>query len=107
MLEEDILNFAMNELKTFHKILNMNYPELIESQELEKVTNAEEDEKRVIKKAFLKIALEFMRSMKQEMLAHILLNSKIIVILIFIYVCVFFKLKTKSLIFYWHSVGFM
>ncbi|KAM4736530.1 uncharacterized protein FYW61_006646 [Anableps anableps] len=76
MLEEDLLNFAKNELKTFHKILSVDYPESSESQGVE--VDEEEDENRVIKKAFLKIALDFMKNMKQEELAHALQNKSVV-----------------------------
>ncbi|MEQ2307679.1 hypothetical protein AMECASPLE_020793 [Ameca splendens] len=75
ILEEDILNFAKNELKIFHKILSQDDPESFESQEVEVVTFGTEEEELNIKEAFLKITLEFMRDMKQEELGHALLNK--------------------------------
>ncbi|MEQ2245188.1 hypothetical protein ILYODFUR_025016 [Ilyodon furcidens] len=78
ILEEDILNFAKNELKIFHKILSQDYPESFESQEVEVVTFGTEEEKLNIKEAFLKITLEFMKNMKQEELGHALLNKSVV-----------------------------
>ncbi|XP_035991326.1 NLR family CARD domain-containing protein 3 [Fundulus heteroclitus] len=80
MLEEDILNFAKNELKTFHKILSLVYPESFESQEVDVVTFEDENEKRNLEKDFLKITLEFMRNMKQEDLGHTLQHKSVVTI---------------------------
>ncbi|KAM4568778.1 LOW QUALITY PROTEIN: NACHT, LRR and PYD domains-containing protein 3-like [Fundulus diaphanus] len=78
MLEEDVLNFAKNELKTFRNILSLDYPESFEIQEV--VTFEEENENINLKKDFLKITLEFMRNMKQEELGHALQNKGVVTI---------------------------
>ncbi|XP_035991325.1 uncharacterized protein LOC105920449 [Fundulus heteroclitus] len=78
MLEEDVLNFAKNELKTFHNILSLDYPESFENQEV--VTSEEENENINLKKNFLKITLEFMRNMKQEELGNALQNKGVVTI---------------------------
>uniref|UniRef100_A0A096MDT1 B30.2/SPRY domain-containing protein n=1 Tax=Poecilia formosa TaxID=48698 RepID=A0A096MDT1_POEFO len=78
ILEDDILHFAKNELQTFCKILSQDLSESSESQEVEMDPHEDENEKRIIKKAFLKITLDFMRNMKQEELANALLNKSVI-----------------------------
>lgn len=94
ILEDDILHFAKNELQTFCKILCQDFSESSESQ---MDPHEDKNEKGIIKKAFLKITLDFMRNMKQEELAHALLNSKMIVIhiLIIVFVCVFLLQHTS------------
>ncbi|PWA23787.1 hypothetical protein CCH79_00010811 [Gambusia affinis] len=78
VLEEDILHFAKNELQTFCKILSQDFSKSSESQEVEMDPHEDQNEKEIIKKAFLKITLDFMRNMKQEELAHTLLNKSVI-----------------------------
>ncbi|KAM6997548.1 protein NLRC3-like [Tautogolabrus adspersus] len=66
-LEDNIVNFAKDELKKIHKVLSSD-PQCLESQ------RDEEDavQKRSSSEAFLKITLDFLRIMKQEELADCL-----------------------------------
>ncbi|XP_071402860.1 NLR family CARD domain-containing protein 3-like isoform X4 [Centroberyx affinis] len=69
LLEENIVTFVKNELKTFQRVLSPDYPECLGRQrEDEEVVDGEEEEQRS-RKAFLKITLQFLRRMKQEDLA--------------------------------------
>ncbi|XP_037320994.2 NLR family CARD domain-containing protein 3-like isoform X2 [Pungitius pungitius] len=73
MLEENILTFMKNELNMIQKVLNRDYTECLESQrENEESLDSEDDEQRRTKEAFLKIAVHFLRRMKQEELADCL-----------------------------------
>ncbi|XP_065325786.1 NACHT, LRR and PYD domains-containing protein 3-like [Pelmatolapia mariae] len=71
MLEDDIITFVKNELKTIHKVLRQDYPEWAERQiEDEEVLAGEDEERRKNSRdAVLKITLDFLRGMKQEELA--------------------------------------
>uniref|UniRef100_A0A3B4GF77 B30.2/SPRY domain-containing protein n=1 Tax=Pundamilia nyererei TaxID=303518 RepID=A0A3B4GF77_9CICH len=71
MLEDDIITFVKNELKTIHKVLRQDYPEWAERQmEDEEVLAGEDEERRrSSRNAVLKITLDFLRGMKQEELA--------------------------------------
>ncbi|XP_078130989.1 uncharacterized protein LOC144533487 isoform X3 [Sander vitreus] len=64
LLEENIVTFVKNELKTFQKVLSPDYPECSQSQ-----SEDEDEEQRSSREAFLKITLQFLRKMKQEELA--------------------------------------
>uniref|UniRef100_A0A8C9XJF5 NACHT domain-containing protein n=1 Tax=Sander lucioperca TaxID=283035 RepID=A0A8C9XJF5_SANLU len=68
---EDIVTFVKNDLKKIQKLLIPDYPECSESQrEGEEVLDGEdEDQRRSIREAFLKLTLHFLRRMKQEDLA--------------------------------------
>ncbi|XP_037532706.1 protein NLRC3-like [Nematolebias whitei] len=71
-LDEKIVAFVKNELKKFHKLLNM---ERFCNQTEEQVVNCKEEEQKMIsKEAFLNITLESLRRMKQEELAYSLMN---------------------------------
>ncbi|XP_053179074.1 NLR family CARD domain-containing protein 3-like, partial [Scomber japonicus] len=72
LLEENIVTFVKNELKKMQKVLSPDDPECLESQrEDEEVLDGEEEEqRRNSREAFLKIALHFLRRMKQEELAE-------------------------------------
>lgn len=85
VLEENIVNFVKNELKKLQRFLG---PEYFESHgEVYESTNGEEEEQmRSSRKAFLEVALQFMRRMKQEELADFLQNSKRL-LLTYIRVC--------------------
>ncbi|XP_030011402.1 NACHT, LRR and PYD domains-containing protein 3-like isoform X1 [Sphaeramia orbicularis] len=61
-LEENIISFARNELKKFHKVLRTDYSEYQESL-------TEDDEQRTSRDAFLKITMNFLRRMNEEGLA--------------------------------------
>lgn len=78
MLEDDIITFVKNELKTIHKVLRQDYPEWAERQmEDEEVLAGEDEERRrSSRNAVLKITLDFLRGMKQEELADRLQSSK-------------------------------
>ncbi|KAM4634878.1 protein NLRC3-like isoform 2-T2 [Polymixia lowei] len=71
LLEENVVTFVKNELKTFQTVLSPDYPECLERQrEDEEVVDSEEEEqRRSAREAVLKITLHFLRSMKQEELA--------------------------------------
>uniref|UniRef100_A0A669EJ85 NACHT domain-containing protein n=1 Tax=Oreochromis niloticus TaxID=8128 RepID=A0A669EJ85_ORENI len=62
LLEDNIINFVKNELKKIQKVLNPNKPQCLEFQR-------EDDEQRSSREAFVKIAVDFLRRMKQEELA--------------------------------------
>lgn len=77
-LEENIFAYLKKELKKFQEVLRTNNPECFESQgKSEEVVDGEEEEQRRSRReAFLKITLDFLRTMKQEELADSLRNSK-------------------------------
>ncbi|KAM8734052.1 protein NLRC3-like isoform 1-T1 [Acanthopagrus schlegelii] len=78
LLEENIVTFVRKELKTIKKLLSLDYPECLESQrEDEEMLDdgGEDDQRRSSKEAFLKIALHFLRRMKQLELADSLESS--------------------------------
>uniref|UniRef100_A0A672ZB16 NACHT domain-containing protein n=1 Tax=Sphaeramia orbicularis TaxID=375764 RepID=A0A672ZB16_9TELE len=64
LLEENICAFVKNELRKFHQVLSTDYPECFES------LKDEDEEQRRSSEAFLKITLNFLRSLKQEELAE-------------------------------------
>ena len=85
MLEENIVAFAKNELKRIQRILLQDYTDCSEVRGEEKEEEEEEEEvgfsmdekqRRISRKAFLKITLHSLRAMKQEELADSLQNSK-------------------------------
>ncbi|KAF3838932.1 hypothetical protein F7725_010700 [Dissostichus mawsoni] len=77
LLEDHIVTFVKSELKKIQKALSSDYPECLESQsEDEEVLEAEDEEQRRSREAFLNITLHFLRSMKQEELADRLQSSK-------------------------------
>ncbi|XP_005951980.3 NLR family CARD domain-containing protein 3 [Haplochromis burtoni] len=82
MLEDDIITFVKNELKTIHKVLRQDYPEWAERQmEDEEVLPGEDEERRrSSRNAVLKITLDFLRGMKQEELADRLQSRTPIVV---------------------------
>ncbi|KAM3863770.1 protein NLRC3-like [Diretmus argenteus] len=71
LLEENIVTFVKNELKRFQTILSPDYAECLEKQreEEDEVDGEEEEQRKSSREALLKIALHFLRSMKQEELA--------------------------------------
>nr|XP_033933048.1 NACHT, LRR and PYD domains-containing protein 4E-like isoform X1 [Pseudochaenichthys georgianus] len=70
LLEDHIVTFVKSELKKIQKALSSDYPECLEGQgEDEEVLEAEDEEQRRSREAFLNITLHFLRSMKQEALA--------------------------------------
>ncbi|KAM4610431.1 protein NLRC3-like [Polymixia lowei] len=71
LLEENIVTLVKKELKRFQRVLSPDYPECLERQsEDEEVRGSEEEEqRRRVREAVLKITLHFLRSMKQEELA--------------------------------------
>uniref|UniRef100_A0A3B4THK9 Protein NLRC3-like n=1 Tax=Seriola dumerili TaxID=41447 RepID=A0A3B4THK9_SERDU len=77
LLEENMVTFVKNELKKMHKLLSPDYPECSGSQrEDEEVLDAEDEEQRRSREAFVKITVNFLRRMKQEQLADCLQSSK-------------------------------
>ncbi|XP_061571819.1 NLR family CARD domain-containing protein 3-like [Cololabis saira] len=78
MLEENIVMFVKKEMKNIQRVLSADYPESIENQsEDEKVFEGENEEQRRSKRAFVKIALFFLRIMKQEELADCLQSKQV------------------------------
>ncbi|XP_055360701.1 NACHT, LRR and PYD domains-containing protein 12-like isoform X3 [Betta splendens] len=77
LLEENIVTFVKKELKKIQKVLRPNYPECLESQrkDEEEMDGEDEEQKRSSRDAFLKITVNFLRSMKQEELADCLQRS--------------------------------
>ncbi|XP_071378219.1 protein NLRC3-like [Centroberyx affinis] len=71
LLEENIVIFMKNELKSFRRVLCPDYPECLEGQnEDDKVVDGEgEEQRRSSREAFLQITLHFLREMKQVELA--------------------------------------
>lgn len=78
VVEENIVTFVKNELKTFRKLLSPDYPKCLESQAKDEEINNSEDEDQIwrSREAFLKITLQVMRGMKHGELADSLQNSK-------------------------------
>ena len=77
LLEDHIVTFVKSELKKIQKALSSDYPEGLESQsDDEEVLEAEDEEQRSRREAFVNITLHFLRSMKQEELADRLQSSK-------------------------------
>uniref|UniRef100_I3JZD8 B30.2/SPRY domain-containing protein n=1 Tax=Oreochromis niloticus TaxID=8128 RepID=I3JZD8_ORENI len=66
LLEENIITFVKNELKKIQKVLSPDYPECLEGQ------REDDEERRSSRKAFVKITVNFLRTMKQEELADYL-----------------------------------
>ncbi|XP_039649646.1 NACHT, LRR and PYD domains-containing protein 12-like [Perca fluviatilis] len=64
LLKEDLEKFVENELKTFQKLVNPDYPECSESQRED-----EDEEHRSIREAFLKITLHHLRRKNEYKLA--------------------------------------
>ncbi|XP_076001778.1 NLR family CARD domain-containing protein 3-like isoform X2 [Genypterus blacodes] len=62
LLEQNILTFVKNELKSVQKVLTADYPQCLESL-------SEDEEQRSIREAFVKLTVNFLRRMKQEELA--------------------------------------
>ncbi|XP_042082512.1 NACHT, LRR and PYD domains-containing protein 5-like isoform X1 [Haplochromis burtoni] len=71
MLEENIITFVKNELKKLQNDLNPDYSEC--QRDEQKVLDSEEEkQRRSSREAFLKLAVNFLRIMKQEELADCL-----------------------------------
>ncbi|KAM4730494.1 protein NLRC3-like [Anableps anableps] len=70
LLKENILTFVKNELDKIQKVLSADDPECSESQRDDEVLEGKDEEhRRSNKEAVMKIALNFLRRMKQEELA--------------------------------------
>ncbi|XP_039899145.1 NLR family CARD domain-containing protein 3-like [Simochromis diagramma] len=70
-LEDNIITFVKNELKTLQNDLNPDYSECQRDEE-EVLDSEEEKQRRSSREAFLKLAVNFLRIMKQEELADCL-----------------------------------
>ncbi|KAM3864000.1 protein NLRC3-like [Diretmus argenteus] len=72
LLEENIVTFVKNELKTFQMALSPDYPECLDRQreEEDEGDGEEKEQRRCSRESLLKIALHFLRRMKQEELAN-------------------------------------
>ncbi|XP_038557767.1 NACHT, LRR and PYD domains-containing protein 12-like [Micropterus salmoides] len=77
LLEEKIITFVKNELKSVQRILSPDYPECFESLSEDKEVLDSEDEEQRSREVFIKIALDFLRRMKQEELADRLWSRNI------------------------------
>ncbi|XP_026016687.1 uncharacterized protein LOC113017796, partial [Astatotilapia calliptera] len=73
LLEDNIISFVKKELKKIQKVLSPDYPECLESQREEE----EEEQRRSSREAFVKITLDFMRTMKLDELADRLQRNAI------------------------------
>nr|XP_024657283.1 protein NLRC3-like [Maylandia zebra] len=71
MLEDNIITFVKNELKKLQNDLNPDYSECQRDEE-EVLDSEEEKQRRSSREAFLKLAVNFLRIMKQEELADCL-----------------------------------
>ncbi|XP_054916423.1 NACHT, LRR and PYD domains-containing protein 12-like, partial [Poeciliopsis prolifica] len=70
LLEDNIVTFVKKELKKIQKVLSPDYPEHSESQRDDEVLEGDDEEqRRSIREALMKITLNFLRRMKQEKLA--------------------------------------
>ncbi|XP_063756340.1 NLR family CARD domain-containing protein 3-like [Eleginops maclovinus] len=71
LLEKNIFTFLKNELKKIQKFLSSDYPKCFESQGDDEgvVDGEDEQQSRRSREAFLRITLQFLRSMKQEEMA--------------------------------------
>ncbi|XP_039454404.1 NACHT, LRR and PYD domains-containing protein 5-like [Oreochromis aureus] len=65
LLEDKIITFVMDELRKIQKVLSPDYTKCSESQR----EDVDEEQWRTIREAFAKIAVHFLRRMKQEELA--------------------------------------
>ncbi|XP_017294718.1 NACHT, LRR and PYD domains-containing protein 12 [Kryptolebias marmoratus] len=76
LLEERLSSFMKNELKRFKMMLDSDYQEASESpnEDKEVLDSGDEEQRKVRRDSFLKIALQFLRKMKQEDLADSLWN---------------------------------
>lgn len=70
LLEENIISFVRKELKKMQKVLSS------ECSDGEMMDGEDEEDMRSSREAFLKIALHFLRIIKQEKLADRLQSSK-------------------------------
>uniref|UniRef100_A0A3Q2ZKS0 NACHT domain-containing protein n=1 Tax=Kryptolebias marmoratus TaxID=37003 RepID=A0A3Q2ZKS0_KRYMA len=77
LLEERLSSFMKNELKRFKMMLDSDYQEASESpnEDKEVLDSGDEEQRKVRRDSFLKIALQFLRKMKQEDLADSLWNK--------------------------------
>ncbi|XP_014859461.1 PREDICTED: NACHT, LRR and PYD domains-containing protein 3-like isoform X2 [Poecilia mexicana] len=71
LVEENIVTFVKNELKNIQKVLSPDDPECSEgqSEDEEAMGGEDEEQRRSSREAVMKIALNFLRKMKQEELA--------------------------------------
>lgn len=79
LLEDNIFSFVKNEIKKTKKILSPDYSDGLESQGEDEVvleSEDEEEQKRSMRDAVVKIILHFLRKMKHGELADRLQNSK-------------------------------
>ncbi|XP_069028721.1 protein NLRC3-like [Embiotoca jacksoni] len=72
-----MISFVKNELKKMQKILSLDYPECLESDD-EEVLEGEDEEQRRSRESFLKITLHFLRRLKQEELADRLQSRTVV-----------------------------
>ncbi|KAM9365009.1 protein NLRC3-like [Pholidichthys leucotaenia] len=76
LLEQNIVNFVKNELKKIQRILNPDNAELLdgESEDEELLEGENEDQRKSSKESLLKITVNFLRLMKQNVLANLVQN---------------------------------
>ncbi|XP_069028640.1 protein NLRC3-like [Embiotoca jacksoni] len=77
LLEENMISFVKNELKKMQKILSLDYPECLDSED-EEVLEGEDEEQRRSRESFQKITLHFLRRLKQEELADRLQSRTVV-----------------------------
>uniref|UniRef100_A0A668U9H1 B30.2/SPRY domain-containing protein n=2 Tax=Oreochromis aureus TaxID=47969 RepID=A0A668U9H1_OREAU len=77
LLEDNIITFVKNEVKMIHKVLSQDYPTYFESEreEEERLEDEDEEQRWRSTEAFVTIALNLLRRMKQEKLADRLQNK--------------------------------
>ncbi|XP_041661025.1 NLR family CARD domain-containing protein 3-like [Cheilinus undulatus] len=76
LLEENIVSFVKCELKEIQRVLSPDYQECLEREDEEVLDGEEEEQRRSSREAFLTIAMNFLRRMKQEELADCLSDGK-------------------------------
>ncbi|KAM4633623.1 protein NLRC3-like isoform 1-T1 [Polymixia lowei] len=75
LLEENVITFVKNELKRFQRVLSPDCSEFLERDDEEVGGGEEEGQRRSAREAVLKIALHFLRNMKQAEMADSLENK--------------------------------
>ncbi|XP_075994122.1 protein NLRC3-like isoform X3 [Genypterus blacodes] len=70
LLEENMVRFVKDELKSIQKVLTTDYPQCLESL-------SEDEEQRSNREALMKLTVNFLRRMKQELLADSLHSRRL------------------------------
>ncbi|XP_035996651.1 NLR family CARD domain-containing protein 3-like [Fundulus heteroclitus] len=77
LLEDNIVTFVKNELKKIQKVLSPDDPDCSESHEEEVLEGENEEQRRSIREALMKITVNFLRRMKQKELADRLQSKQL------------------------------